>query len=375
VLERIQLRNFKSAREIALPLAPLSVLAGLNGSGKSTILQILSALRQTYSIARPTGLALGGLLVQLGQGGDILSENASDDIVGISLTEGGKLYQWNCACVEDENHLRFDQQPDEAPLFLASPNFQYLQADRIVPKTLYPQASQQARDHGFLGAHGEYTADFLALRQDLEVAEGRCYPAAEKLTDATIAAKVVPTRKLLDQVAGWFQELSPGVRLRAERVKGTDEVILQFNYVGRARGLDTGSYRPTNVGFGLTYCLPIVAACLAAPPDSLLLIENPEAHLHPQGQVAMGELLSLCAADGAQVIVETHSDHILNGIRVSVKKRRIRPEDVQLHYFTRNMTSGDSTVESPAILPDGQLTNWPEGFFDQWEKSLDELLE
>lgn len=375
MLERIELGNFKSARELALRLAPLTVLAGLNGSGKSTVLQTLSALRQTYSIGTPAGLVLGGLLVQLGQGSDILSEDAAEDFIRISVSEGGKLFQWSCACIEDANQLRFDRQPDEPPGFVSSPNFQYLQADRIVPKTLYPQASQQARENGFLGAHGEYTADFLALQQDLEVAEARCYRTEEKRTDATVAAKVVPTRKLLDQVAGWFQELSPGVRLRSERVKGTDEVILQFNYVGRSRGLETGSYRPTNVGFGLTYCLPIVVACLAAPPCSLLLIENPEAHLHPQGQVAIGELLSLCASDGVQVVVETHSDHVLNGIRVSVKRNRIRPEQVQLHYFSRELSSGDSIVESPAILPDGQLTNWPNGFFDQWEKSLDELLE
>jgi predicted ATPase len=206
------------------------------------------------------------------------------------------------------------------------------------------------------------------------VPKSRRYPSDERLEDASLAAKVVPTPKLLDQIGGWLQELSPGVRLRAERLRGTDEVVLQFNYVGRARGLESGAYRPTNVGFGLTYSVPIIVACLAAPEGALLWIENPEAHLHPQGQAAVGELLALCAADNVQIVVETHSDHVLNGIRLSVKREKIAAKDVQLHYFTRDVASGDCAIESPAILPDGQLSNWPKGFFDQWERSLDELL-
>jgi len=129
------------------------------------------------------------------------------------------------------------------------------------------------------------------------------------------------------------------------------------------------------VGFGLTYSLPILVACLSAPVGALLLIENPEAHLHPQGQTKLGELLAICASDGVQVIVETHSDHVLNGIRLAVKKDLLAAADVQLCYFTRDVKTGDCYIESPSVLPDGQLTNWPKGFFDQWEKSLDALLD
>jgi predicted ATPase len=106
-----------------------------------------------------------------------------------------------------------------------------------------------------------------------------------------------------------------------------------------------------------------------------LLIENPEAHLHPQGQAKLGELLAICAADGVQILVETHSDHVLNGIRLAVKKDSLKADAVRLCYFTRDVASGDCYVELPSILHDGQLTNWPTGFFDQWEKSLDALLD
>jgi predicted ATPase len=83
----------------------------------------------------------------------------------------------------------------------------------------------------------------------------------------------------------------------------------------------------------------------------------------------------MCCADDVQVIVETHSDHLLNGVRVAVKQGAISADDVALHYFERDVRTGESHIESPRVLPDGQLDSWPEGFFDQWDKSLDALLD
>jgi len=90
----------------------------------------------------------------------------------------------------------------------------------------------------------------------------------------------------------------------------------------------------------------------------------------------MGELISRAAAAGAQVVVETHSDHVLNGVRVAVHGGIIEPESVALHYFTRVEEEGrvHSSVESPVIDRNGRLDKWPEGFFDEWDKSLERLL-
>jgi predicted ATPase len=76
-----------------------------------------------------------------------------------------------------------------------------------------------------------------------------------------------------------------------------------------------------------------------------------------------------------QVVVETHSDHLLNGVRLAVKENLISPDDVLFHFFTREVETGDAFVQSPAVLKNGRLSNWPEGFFDQWDKDVDALLE
>lgn len=374
MIDHIQLTNFKAARDLNIPLASLTMLAGLNGSGKSTVLQSLAALRQSYEFGQGHGLQLGGPLIPLGQGVDVLSEGAREEIISVVIQEDGVEYLWKCKAVADANQLEFIDVPPSPHRLVDMAHFQYLQADRIVPRTLYPQANQQARQAGFLGSHGEYTADFLARNGNQPVSEKRRCPTEGIGLDKNLLARIAVTSTLLDQVAGWLQQISPGVHLQAEPVKGTDDVQLQFRYYGAEHGR-TSSYRPTHVGFGLTYSLPILVACLAAPSGALLLIENPEAHLHPQGQSKIGELLALCAADGVQILVETHSDHVLNGIRLAVKNNSLDHEDVRLCYFTREIASGDCYVEFPSILPTGQLSNWPVGFFDQWEKSLDALLD
>ena len=79
------------------------------------------------------------------------------------------------------------------------------------------------------------------------------------------------------------------------------------------------------------------------------------------------------ASAGAQVIVETHSDHILNSVRLSVKEALLPAEDVDLHFFRRGRCGAE--IITPTVGPDGMLSEWPDGFFDEWDRSLDQLLD
>lgn len=377
MLKLLRLQNFKAAHDLTLRLGQLTVLAGLNGSGKSTILQSLASLKQSHSTSRHDGLRLRGPLVQLGTYADVHTEGAESDNITFEVQEDDLLFTWEMSGNGNDAYLPFAKQPRSLPRFLGERNFQLLPADRIVPRNLFPRSSDAEADFGFLGPRGEYVVEFLQseVARKHTVEDSRHFPKIGCNLTQDLLAKAAPTHLLTDQVSGWLQQLSPGVRISAEELLGTDDVVLRYNYVGRT-GMSESSrqIRPANVGFGLTYSLPLVVACLTAEADTLLLLENPEAHLHPQGQAALGELMVRAAADGVQIIVETHSDHVLNGIRLAVKRELIRAESVVIQFFSRAIETGFVSSESPAILDNGRLSNWPKGFFDQWDNAIDALV-
>lgn len=377
MLKCIELHNFKSARNIPVKLAPLTVLTGLNGSGKSTVLQSLALLKQSLRAGQLNQkLALRGTYVRLGRSEDVRSENADDDQIKfvVHTSKGSTNISALVEPEADTLPLQWDGNIDDVIAALEH-GFQFIQADRITPAVQYQQASTPERAIGWLGCRGEFTVDFLVQNETIKVSPGRLFPRDHPTLSAELLNQVAPTETLLDQTSGWLQHLSPGVRPRAIAVELADAASLSFSYTGTT--VDSGSreHRPSNVGFGLTYCLPIIVACLAAPKGAILLLENPEAHLHPRGQSALGQLLALCAADGVQIIVETHSDHVLNGIRVAAKRAQISNEDVAVHFFSRNVETGESSITSPVLHANGRFSDWPEGFFDEWTKALDELLD
>ncbi|WP_086804349.1 AAA family ATPase [Streptomyces caniscabiei] len=375
MITRLTLVNFKAFRRLELPLGALTLLTGLNSSGKSSVLQALALLRQSFGPDRPMAhgegsLLLNGELIDMGTARDVLHDDFGplDDFhapdaptVGFVVEVGGRPYRFVA---------RYDlQQPDEDVMEVFSPGFprwldlpfQYLHADRITPAVTYPRSRQIAIDRGFLGVRGEHTVNYLRHNAEQEVADGPL-----RHPDAT-------SPQLLDQTVAWMQELCPGVNLQASAIEGTDFVRLSYNFGGTAGINSTRRRRPTNVGFGLTYALPIVVACLTVTPESLILLENPEAHLHPKGQSRMAALISAAAATGAQLVVETHSDHVLNGVRIAVKQGALQPEDAVIHFFRGNGSGAE--VITPRVDKDGMLAQWPEGFFDEWENSLDQLLD
>jgi predicted ATPase len=128
--------------------------------------------------------------------------------------------------------------------------------------------------------------------------------------------------------------------------------------------------RPSNTGFGVSYCLPIIVAGLSARPGSVLLVESPEAHMHPSAQSSMGSFLARIAASGVQVFIETHSDHVLNGIRKAVldETHPIGREGVVIHHL---FVDDSMTIkEEIRIEESGNLSSRPAAFFDQAELDM-----
>jgi predicted ATPase len=116
--------------------------------------------------------------------------------------------------------------------------------------------------------------------------------------------------------------------------------------------------------------LPIIDSGLIAKPGEILIIENPEAHLHPYAQSIIAKFLSLVSKTGVQVFIESHSDHILNGLRIEVYDQVIKNEDLNVLYFDNDLDSIYTKIE---IDSEGGVLNWPEKFFDQATKDLNYL--
>lgn len=366
MIKKLWLNSFKAFSEAEIPLGPLTLLSGVNGSGKSTVLQSLGALKQSFDaecLSLKGGLLLNGDYVDLGVGKDVLCEYSEEQQISIGFETDRSAYIWIFAYKENDDLLQIVSDvpsPFEVPQWLSG-GFQFLRADRIAPAVVYPKSFNQTIRKRSLGVRGQYAPYFLTVHQDEPISSGR-------------ARNDAVSSRLIDQVNAWLGEISPGVSVSASEIGGADLAQLLYRYGGSAGLGSSNDYRPTNVGFGLTYVLPIVIACLSARENDLLLLENPEAHLHPRGQSAMGDLIARTANDGVQVIVESHSDHLLNGIRLAVRNKRIEPAHVQIHFFQRGKSGVGAQFSSPVIDGNGRLSNWPDGFFDEWERSLMELV-
>jgi predicted ATPase len=380
MISQLRLKNFKCFRDLTLPLAPFTLLAGLNGMGKSSVIQSILLLRQSWHDGDLAAgrLALSGALTDLGTGNDILFEGADEDYIGIGLTLRFKnksekstdfLYQYdrqadrlqakeNSSALAPAEFIRIAEQACLAPF---GGQFHYVFAERFGPRKMLPLSESHAREMN-LGPHGEYVLHFL-LEHGKKI-------ELEK-DDPRLAAKTDIGRTLFDQVDGWLQEISPGCHLSIDPIRRADSALSGFEF-DRPGDIKTRAFRATNVGFGLSYALPVIVALLSAPKGALVLLENPEAHMHPRGQTRLGQLAARAAAAGVQIIMETHSDHVMDGVRIDIRKELLAPKKAAFHYFERR--GAEAFVISPNINEDGRLDQWPTGFFDQHDDNLTQLL-
>jgi len=167
------------------------------------------------------------------------------------------------------------------------------------------------------------------------------------------------------QINAWAADLFPATEINALPVPRTDLMRLELK---TARTSDWS--RPANVGYGISYAFPILVAGICASQGQPVIIDSPEAHLHPRGQSRIGSFLAQMAAAGSQILVETHSDHVLNGIRLAVREAIIDPSQVTVYFFS---TRPEAQVIRLSVDRNGTVSDWPEGFFDQSEKDLANL--
>lgn len=358
MIDGLSLRNFKCFGSVDVPFGPLTVVTGLNGAGKSSLLQglllgreaAMSADRDVVSLNGPYGLALGDAL-------DVLNRRAVEQVIAITVTEAGTAYPYRFA-IPDERKLHLDvtSRSPRRPVALTGSGaaFTYLAAERLGPRDQLAVASEEMGKVG-VGVRGEYTAHALATRETRLVSDSLLHP---RTADHGV-------RTLRTQVEEWTADIVRRLRITATWPAGMNASLLRF---AEPDAIGAEEVRPTNMGFGVSYALPVIVAGLLAEPGAVLMVENPEAHLHPRGQSQMGRFLGRVSGAGVQVIVETHSDHVINGVRMATAvDRSVRPEDVLILFAGDD---ADYQFHRITVSGRGSLSDWPPGFFDQLESDL-----
>ena len=358
MIKYLCIENFKSLRSQSLGLAPLNLFFGINGMGKSSVIQSLLLLRQSYfKNGNLSRLNLNGELAELGTVKDIYSYNAKDLFVRFYMkeTEGAEYdcsYDYLYGHEQDDfmsgnvigNHVL-----ERSALF--NDSFSYLSAEHIGPRKLYDTENALDRHCTRFGTFGEYVVPYLAVNGDTErVPEGLC------LDDGK-------SDRLIDQVSAWMRLISPGAKVHAEILDGIEKAKLSLSYV--SGNLESNKILPVNTGFGIPYALPLIVELLTSKKDGLVIMENPESHLHPRGQSMIAKLIVKAAAAGTQIICESHSDHIINSICLDVKNKIISPDDVAVSYFYKD-DEQDSRISELYLDEHGILNDYPEGLLDEW---------
>lgn len=372
MITKLKISNFKSHQNTELNLGALTLLSGVNSSGKSSVLQALLLLRQSYKKGRlSAGLDLNNPLCDIGKGLDALNQFSENEIISFDLEVNGQQYifefnvhnKYEDTLIPNNNPLIIDENLVNLTLF--TNQFQYISAGRIAGIDLYPMDSYAVETEKQLSVNygqGELVAHYLEYwgnHRDFNIESPDLLHNSTKSTN------------LLDQTIAWENEISP--RLTMTPKKEADKVTIDYGYKSIGNHSPTKNLKPKNIGFGISYSLSIVVALLSAKPGALLIIENPEAHLHPRGQSKLSELIARTAKSGVQILVESHSDHIFNGIRKSIHNGLIKADIAKINYFELDNQNATKTTEIK-ISPKGRVLNAKVGLFDQFDDDLDELL-
>lgn len=374
MLSALSIHNYKSHQRTDLALGNLTLLAGSNSSGKSSILQSLLLLRQSFLANKlGEGLELNGPLCKPGIGQDVLCRFATSGVISFDLTDVA-LFRYRFDANEKRIGTTFMARlPDETSsganndaerrLSLFGKDFQYVSSARLGGQSHfdgYDYEVGELRQVSKLLGQGECVAHFL---------DRYC---AEKTTNYLFDGN---DYELADQVELWERKISAGLTVTVKKSPlGGYDVFYGYEFKGQKPVADL---RAENIGYGISSSLPVIVALVAAKPGSLILLENPEAHLHPKGQAELAKLIARVAQAGVQVIVETHSDHILNGVLLATRSfESENPEDrrkgldrnkVRLYWIDHGESSMLSAVSEVKVEAHGRLDYQPHGFFDQME--------
>jgi ABC-type cobalamin/Fe3+-siderophores transport system ATPase subunit len=418
-ITKLVVAGFKSLSvEQSVEIRPLTILAGANSSGKSSLMQAVLLLKQTLDAPFDPGtLLISGPNVRFTSSRQLLSAVAAGKmldrlVVGIEVASGDFV---KCTYRRVRNGFDIDEmevrehsdnaaedvsgklRPGMSAEEIARefPDF----ADVISPEGRKPRrfvsvaqqrcflglrfsrsANTVRNPEPYFGPSVEMAPQVTSSIQDIIHVPGlrgnpeRTYPLAgatqrfsgtfEKYTASIVGQWQRRTDKRLAALGRDLELLGLTWRLEAKRLSETEVDLRVARLPARGRGrVAYDSVSVADVGLGLSQALPVLVALRSAQPGQLVYIEQPEIHLHPKAQVKLAEILADAVGRDVRVVVETHSSLLLLAIQSLVADRRVASSALKLHWFSRS-TDGVTTIASADLDEAGSFGNWPEDFAD-----------
>ena len=422
MLTYLKLDNFKIWRSTGpLPLAPLTLLLGINSSGKSSLIQSLLLIRQTVKSDDPNlDLNLGNPdndngkpdSVTLGQFQDVLCRSGSASLTtpanqfGIEfrwaeepddsdsslfsaryrkgtgnsaeldylrLGKDGQgftvkrrkagIYRLNLANQRNALGQSADFRPERSFAFSAATLNtlgEHAEAIRTVGPELLDELSRiiylgpvrrlAQRDYVWAGRMPAHIGDDGAKAIDALIASGVEYQKQKKA-----GSDISGEAQLFEQAICWLNTMNLADDLAVKQLGRSARYELQIINQGEASNLK-------DVGVGVSQVLPVIVAALFAQPGHIVIIEEPESHLHPLAQSQLAELFSRVSDDrGVQFILETHSEHLLTRLQRHVAEETIAPDQLAIYFVERDGTK--AKIDTLQLDAYGEISNWPENFF------------
>ena len=400
MLKQIGFDNYKCLSGKTFQLEKVNVFTGYNGRGKSSVMQAILMLSQSVrkdDLNSFAHLHVNGEMVRLGDFDELLSDTdklsldismiissteSHEVLLGYDMDDDYKVGILKRCKIDNEDY--FDtatSKPSDSseksqgdigdlrqlPVYLYnqfwSQNLHYVSANRQGPVKFVER--DEIPDFFRVGADGSRTINTLSAYHEKIDKRMNVDSSDENEYD------------LLSSVSMWVENIMNGgnVSISGNSVQSRDDQgnVKKSTILSLAFGVkgDGGVYPSYNVGFGYSYILSIVVTALIAKEGDVVIIENPEAHLHPEAQTRLTYMLAKMGARGVQVFVETHSEHVINGFRLAALKKEyeLKNEDVRIFFFDKDFQKIDLEIEKS-----GRIPNWPERFFDQYQRELAEII-
>lgn len=344
MISRLELKNFKCFSKMKMECKPFTILCGINSCGKSSVIQAILLAEEARESNGNFDLMNMRYGLDLYSFDEILYDDAENEEIFVRLMVNDKNIDFTFYSEENDNNVLYKCDAIKVDKANERGKVWYLGSDRTISQV--QKRGNIAKLE--LGKENEYLGFVLEKGRSNKIS-----------VDKRRNCKDMDNVLLMTQVNEWLDYILPGNQVMAATTGSDNLISMRF---GKEQKL-----HKTNVGYGISFILPILVSGLLAAKGDLIIIENPELHLHPKAQSALMYFLARLVSTGVQVIVETHSDHIVNGLRKAIIdcKCELKPSQTAIHFFDSNCQ-----IKRISIDANAELSEWPEDFMEQEEMDL-----